>query len=258
MKKIWILLLLIFFCLACEKRPYHVSKIIAKKITIDSEIKKDSLIVNSFLPYKHKMIKEISRPLSYAPFQLERTDGYLQSTLGNLIADLSYQKANELFNKETGKTVDFSMSNYGGIRAAINKGEVTVSNAFELMPFDNTLVVVELSAEKTEALFTYFMAKKRAHPLSKHVQLTIRNNSYKVHINGKPINKNKTYFIATSNYLQKGGDGMNFFSEPLSLYTSNFLIRDAITAHFNNNDTLTSFLDTRVICLLYTSDAADE
>ena len=91
------------------------------------------------------------------------------------------------------------------------------------------------------------MAKKRAHPLSKHVQLTIRNNSYKVHINGKPINKNKTYFIATSNYLQKGGDGMNFFSEPLSLYTSNFLIRDAITAHFNSNDTLTSFLDTRVI-----------
>ena len=150
MKKIWILLLLIFFCLACEKRPYHVSKIIAKKITIDSEIKKDSLIVNSFLPYKHKMIKEISRPLSYAPFQLERTDGYLQSTLGNLIADLSYQKANELFNKETGKTVDFSMSNYGGIRAAINKGEVTVSNAFELMPFDNTLVVVELSAEKNK------------------------------------------------------------------------------------------------------------
>jgi 2',3'-cyclic-nucleotide 2'-phosphodiesterase (5'-nucleotidase family) len=139
------------------------------------------------------------------------------------------------------------MSNYGGIRAAIMKGDVTVSNAFELMPFDNTIVVVELNYDKIKALFNYFVAKKTAHPLSKNIQLTIENDSYNVLINGKTIKKHRTYFVATSNYLQKGGDGMIFFSEPESLFDSNFLIRDAIVDYFKSKDTLRANLDNRVI-----------
>ena len=42
------------------------------------------------------MTKEITKSLSFSPKILERTDGNLQSTLGNLVADLSYEKANEL------------------------------------------------------------------------------------------------------------------------------------------------------------------
>ena len=193
------------------------------------------------------MTEEITKILSYAPYTLERTDGNLQSTLGNLIADLSYKKANELFEKQTSKKVDFSMSNYGGIRAAITKGNVTVSNAFELMPFDNTLVVVELNYEKIQELFAYFISKNIAHPLSSQIELRIKNKSYNVLINGKPIEKNKTYYVATSNYLQKGGDDMNFFKNPLSMYDSNFLIRDAIVEYFKSRDTLVSNLDNRII-----------
>ena len=247
MKKPWILFLFIFLSIACKNSSYEVSKIKATQITLNAEIKQDSTIIQVFQPYKDKMTEEITKSLSYAPLQLERTDGNLQSTLGNLIADLSYQKANELFKKKTGNTVDFSMSNYGGIRAAIMKGEVTVSNAFELMPFDNTLVVVELSAKKIEALFAYFIAKKRAHPLSRQVELKIKNDGYSLRINGKPLSKDNTYFVATSNYLQKGGDGMNFFENPISLYDSNYLIRDAIVDYFKSKDTLTAVLDNRVL-----------
>jgi 2',3'-cyclic-nucleotide 2'-phosphodiesterase (5'-nucleotidase family) len=247
MKKIWILFFLSFLIIACKNNSYEVSKINAKQLKIVNEVKQDSSIIQLFTPYKKKMTKEITKSLSFSPKILERTDGNLQSTLGNLVADLSYEKANELFKNKTGKTVDFSMSNYGGIRAAIMKGDVTVSNAFELMPFDNTLVVVELNYDKIKALFNYFVAKKRAHPLSKNIQLTIENDSYKVLINGKSIQKNRTYFIATSNYLQKGGDGMIFFSEPESLFDSNFLIRDAIVDYFESKDTLRANLDNRVI-----------
>jgi len=247
MKKIWILFFFSFLIIACKNNSYEVSKINAKQLKIVNEVKQDSSIIQLFTPYKKKMTKEITKSLSFSPKILERTDGNLQSTLGNLVADLSYEKANELFKNKTGKTVDFSMSNYGGIRAAIMKGDVTVSNAFELMPFDNTLVVVELNYDKIKALFNYFVAKKRAHPLSKNIQLTIENDSYKVLINGKSIQKNRTYFIATSNYLQKGGDGMIFFSEPESLFDSNFLIRDAIVDYFESKDTLRANLDNRVI-----------
>jgi 2',3'-cyclic-nucleotide 2'-phosphodiesterase (5'-nucleotidase family) len=247
MKKIWILFFFSFLIIACKNNSYEVSKINAKQLKIGNEVKQDSSIIQLFTPYKKKMTNEITKSLSFSPKILERTDGNLQSTLGNLVADLSYEKANELFKNKTGKTVDFSMSNYGGIRAAIMKGDVTVSNAFELMPFDNTLVVVELNYDKIKALFNYFVAKKRAHPLSKNIQLTIKNDSYNVLINGKAIKKDRTYFIATSNYLQKGGDGMIFFSEPESLFDSNFLIRDAIVDYFESKDTLSANLDNRVI-----------
>ncbi len=247
MKKIWILFFFSFLLIACKNNSHEVSKINAKQLKIGNDIKQDSSIIQLFTPYKKKMTKEITKSLSFSPKILERTDGNLQSTLGNLVADLSYEKANELFKNKTGKTVDFSMSNYGGIRAAIMKGDVTVSNAFELMPFDNTLVVVELNYDKIKALFNYFVAKKRAHPLSKNIQLTIENDSYNVLINGKPIKKDRTYFVATSNYLQKGGDGMIFFSEPESLFDSNFLIRDAIVDYFESKDTLRANLDDRVI-----------
>jgi len=247
MKKIWILFFFSFLLIACKNNSHEVSKINAKQLKIGNEVKQDSSIIQLFTPYKKKMTNEITKSLSFSPKILERTDGNLQSTLGNLVADLSYEKANELFKNKTGKTVDFSMSNYGGIRAAIMKGDVTVSNAFELMPFDNTLVVVELNYDKIKALFNYFVAKKRAHPLSKNIQLTIKNDSYNVLINGKAIKKDRTYFVATSNYLQKGGDGMIFFSEPESLFDSNFLIRDAIVDYFESKDTLSANLDNRVI-----------
>ena len=247
MKNIWILFFFSFLIIACKNNSHEVSKINAKQLKIGNEVKQDSSIIQLFTPYKKKMTNEITKSLSFSPKILERTDGNLQSTLGNLVADLSYEKANELFKNKTGKTVDFSMSNYGGIRAAIMKGDVTVSNAFELMPFDNTLVVVELNYDKIKALFNYFVAKKRAHPLSKNIQLTIKNDSYNVLINGKAIKKDRTYFVATSNYLQKGGDGMIFFSEPESLFDSNFLIRDAIVDYFESKDTLSANLDNRVI-----------
>ena len=247
MKKIWILFFFSFLLIACKNNSHEVSKINAKQLKIGNEVKQDSSIIQLFTPYKKKMTKEITKSLSFSTKILERTDGNLQSTLGNLVADLSYEKANELFKNKTGKTVDFSMSNYGGIRAAIMKGDVTVSNAFELMPFDNTLVVVELNYDKIKALFNYFVVKKRAHPLSKNIQLTIENDSYNVLINGKTIKKHRTYFVATSNYLQKGGDGMIFFSEPESLFDSNFLIRDAIVDYFESKDTLRATLDDRVI-----------
>ena len=56
------------------------------------------------------------------------------------------------------------------------------------MPFDNTIVVVELTREKVEALFKFFLENKRAHPLSKQVQVTIENKkTIKVLIHGKPL-----------------------------------------------------------------------
>lgn len=247
-KRISVLFLALLLGYACKDSPIEPSKITANTKAIDTLLALDSTIIKEYLPYRSKMIKEINKKLSFAPKTITRTDGNMQSSLGNMMADLMFDKANELFQKETGKKVDFVLSNYGGIRAEIGKGEVKVIHAFNLMPFENTIVVAELTKEKTEELFEYFAVRKRAHPISKQVQITFeKNGDVKILVNGKPLEEGKTYFVSTSNYLQKGGDNMNFFINPESLYDSNYLVRDAITEYFKENDTLKAELDNRVI-----------
>lgn len=242
-----------FYPLSCfcfdflPKKRYVNTKITAETIAIDSATKPDTSFVILISPFKKKMIKEINTVLTYTPKDLVRTDGKMQSSLGNLMADLCYSRANPVFKKMAGKNIDFTLLNYGGIRSGIFKGKVTYKNAFELMPFENTLVVTELTGDKIEALVRYFITQKRAHPLSKQIQLTITKNRFTLQINGQPFDRNKTYHVLTHDYLQSGGDRMVFFKDPVRLYDLKYKVRDAIVDHFKSVDTLTSALDNRVI-----------
>ena len=148
MKKSLLIICLFFVFLGCEKKTLSLVKITAKTIEIDSSINKSLKYSQIIKPYKNKMIKEINTIISYAPKDINRYDGEMQSSLGNLLADLCLRRANLIFNKKTNKNIDFSMFNYGGIRAGISKGEVTNKNSFELMPFENSLVILEMSGEK--------------------------------------------------------------------------------------------------------------
>lgn len=247
MKKISLLFLVFLIVTSCKETTYQNTKIEGKTNAVDNSTVSDSAYIQMIAPYKEKMIKEINTVLTYTPKDLVRTDGKLQSSLGNLMADLCYTIANPKFNELTKKDIDFAMFNYGGIRSGIFKGSVTNRNAFQLMPFENTLVVVELTGEKVKSLAEYFVKNNKAHPLSKEVQLTITKNGHDLKIHGKPIDMSKTYYVLTSDYLQSGGDRMDFFKDPVKLYKLDYLVRDAIINYFKSVDTLKSSLDNRVI-----------
>lgn len=241
----FIIALLLFF--SCQQVSNVPTKIIAKNIAIDSTTKSSTAIDSVVSIYSKDLTKEIKKVLSYTPKDLVRTDGVMQSTLGNLMADLCYEIANPIFKEKTKKSIDFAMFNYGGIRAGIPKGEVTVENAFKLMPFENEFVVAELKGEKIIELVSYFIKNDRAHPLSKQVQLIINKGDYSLKINQKPFDKKKTYKVLTSDYLQSGGDKMNFFANPIQLTKLDVKIRDAILIHFRKKDTLEGVIDNRVL-----------
>lgn len=243
-----IIVLAIFLGLfqSCAPQKYDVTTITAKNTGIDSSLTSDSSYVNFIAPFRAEMIDRINEKLTYTPKDLVRTDGQLQSTLGNLLADLTYQEANPIFKAKTGKNIDFAMFNYGGIRSGIFKGDVLQKHAFELMPFENVLVVVELSGEKMQELFNYFLEQQRAHPLSKQLQLTITKEGYAATIHQQDFNPSKSYYVLTSDYLQSGGDRMYFFSNPKQRISLDYKVRDAIIAHFKSIDTLKADLDQRI------------
>lgn len=246
MKKFIICFFTILLIISCKKEPLVLTKIKGKQLPITEGINSNKDIENFIKPYKEKVDKEMNTPLSFAPINLERTDGILESSLGNLLADLCYKKAAPIFKSRTGKNIDFAMFNYGGIRAGISKGIVTRQHAFNLMPFENSLVVVELSGKKVDELVSYIINKNEAHPVSNHFNLKITKSGYQLLINNTSFKKEKTYFVLTSDYLQNGGDSMNFFKNPIHLYPIDYKLRNAIIDYFTENDTLKSSLDHRI------------
>ena len=117
------------------------------------------------------------------------------------------------------------------------------------MPFENSLVVVELTADKIKELVNYLIENKKAHPLSKHIKLVITKEGYELTINDKIIEDSKTYFVLTSDYLQNGGDLMNFFKDPVKLYKLDYKVRNAIIDYFEEIDTIKVKLDNRFVKL---------
>lgn len=245
MKKFIISFIIFIALFSCKSQLPQLVRIEGKQTTINETIASDKTIENTIKPYREKVEKEMTTVISYTPINLNRTDGDLESSLGNLMADLCYQRANPVFNSRTGKNIDFAMFNYGGIRSGISKGDITNENAFNLMPFENSLVVTELTSEKIKELVNYLIDENKAHPLSKHINLAITENGYNLKINNAPLDTSKTYFVLTSDYLQNGGDNMNFFKNPINLYKLDYKVRNAIIDYFKETDTIKVSMDGR-------------
>lgn len=245
MKKFIISFIIISALFSCKSQLPQLVKIEGKQTTINETIASDKTIENTIKPYREKVEKEMSTVISYTPINLYRNDGDLESSLGNLMADLSFERANPVFNSRTGKNIDFAMFNYGGIRAGISKGNITNESAFNLMPFENSLVVVELTYEKIMELVNYLILENKAHPLSKQFNLTVTEKGSDLKIKNEAIDPSKTYFVLTSDYLQTGGDNMNFFKDPVHLYSLDYKVRNAIIDYFKATDTVKVSLDGR-------------
>ena len=246
MKKSYLLIFLLVIS-SCKKSEKQLVKITAKNIAIDSTIKASEEITNSINPYKEKLTSEMQEVLCYSPKEIIKSDGNMQSSLGNLMADMCFKMANPIFKENTNEAIDFVLLNYGGIRADLPKGYIKKEHAFKLMPFENELVVVNLTGDKVLELISFFINNKEAHPFCKNIELIISKNSYNLKIKGNVFNKNKTYNVLTNDYLHNGGSNMNFFKNSKKFTILDYKIRDVIIDYFKKTDTLKATLDNRVI-----------
>jgi 2',3'-cyclic-nucleotide 2'-phosphodiesterase (5'-nucleotidase family) len=116
------------------------------------------------------------------------------------------------------------------------------------MPFENKIVVVGLKGDKVNTIVSYLVAKKRAHPiLGLKILLDQEYNLIEATINGEQIDKNKTYYIATSDYLYNSGDNMSFFKPSESMFDLDYKIRNAMIDYFKKVDTINPIRDNRFV-----------
>ncbi|WP_299890545.1 5'-nucleotidase C-terminal domain-containing protein [uncultured Lacinutrix sp.] len=242
-------LLLCFFTLIifnCKNKNYQLSKIEGKQIEVTDSIKTNQSFDSIIKPYRDNLTKDMNAVLSFAPQTYSKTDGELNTAIGNLMADIVYDQGNIVFNKRTNKNIDAVLLNHGGIRSIISKGNITTETAFQVMPFENSIVVVALKGKQLDSMMDYLRHAKRAHPVSgMELKLDKNYNITKALVQGKTIDKNKTYYLATNDYLYDGGDRMRFFKPNDSVYYLNYKIRNAMIDYFKKTDTIRPKIDNR-------------
>lgn len=234
---------------ACKK-DYHLSRIEGERLNINDSIKISESIEAFIKPYRENVNKNLDSIISYAIDTYSKKDGELNTAIGNLFADGVIQEANPVFNKRTGQNIDLVLLNHGGIRSIISKGNISTRTAYEIMPFENSLVVATLNGEQIKELITYLKLAKRAHPIAGlNIILNEDYSLNKATINGEAIDYSKSYNVLTNDYLFNRGDRMDFFQKRDTVYVLNYKVRNALLDYFKKKDTLNPVIDNRFIRL---------
>lgn len=235
------------FLMSCETDTGKLTKIEGKQIPIDFTIAQIDSITNFVEPYKNRIDEVLDSTIAYAPNPLLLNDGERTSSMGNLMADIVLEQAAPIFKGRTGKELDFVVLNEGGVRSIISEGNVSARNAYEVMPFENYIDVVELSGSATRELINFVAKASRRHPVAGIQIITDKNRALEsVNIQGQPFDENRNYYVATSDYLVKGGPSVGFFNEFISTTETDYLLRNAIIDYFKKVDTLEAVADDRI------------
>ncbi len=221
-----------------------------ENISISKEMPSNKAIEVVIDPYKINLDKSMNEVLSYAVDTYSKRDGEYNTAIGNLMADAVFELSNPILKSRTGNDLDMVLLNHGGIRSILPKGEVTTKSAYSLMPFENSVVVVPLKGSVIMEMTTYLKAFKKAHPMSGLELVLNSDDSYhKILIGGKAVEPEKTYYVATNDYLYNGGDRMDFLKKSDTLYDLNYKIRNVLIDYFTKYDTLNPKKDLRFIKL---------
>jgi 2',3'-cyclic-nucleotide 2'-phosphodiesterase (5'-nucleotidase family) len=206
MKKHYLLLLLLL-CTAC-KTNLSVTNTNLQNISISSETAQNAKIESLIAPYKLQIDASMQKVIGQSTKELrcERTD--LESTLGNFIVDLMHYQTSKIYDV----AIDMCVVNNGGLRVPINAGNITVGNIFELMPFENEVMVVTMTGKDLQALFAYEAKHRKTSFSNTQLRYTEEGQLVSAKIAGKEINPTQIYKIVSYDYLLNGGDGMTCFA----------------------------------------------
>jgi 2',3'-cyclic-nucleotide 2'-phosphodiesterase (5'-nucleotidase family) len=185
----------------------------------------DPKIESIIKPYRDSMEAEMAQVLVISDTVLSKK--MPESDLGNLLSEILLEKAMKYGKRK----VDVAMINFGGIRIPqLPKGNVTRGMAFELMPFDNKLVLLELDGKTMQMLFDR-MAGAGGVPLAGARYVIRDGKATDIIIQGAPMDMTKRYTIAISDYLANGGEKLDMLTT-IPQVATDVLLRDIFIEGF--------------------------
>lgn len=181
---------------------YQLESVSRSRILIDSryDAHPDAEAAKFLAPYT-KEVDSIMGPM------IGEVDHYMavhqpESDISDLLADIMVW-AGKHYNEKP----DMGLYNMGGIRAALSKGKVTYGDILNVAPFENKICFLTLSGNDLMQLFRE-IASQGGQGVSHGVELVITKDGKLISakLNGKEIDPNGKYRIATIDYLAQGND----------------------------------------------------
>lgn len=193
----------------------------------------DSSIILMVAPYRQKLEADMDKVIAISDEVLMK--GKPESNLTNLTADLYLQDGMAYMKKNDPSFVpDMAFVNYGGLRGALPKGKITVGDIFELMPFNNVLVILKISGE-TMFQFAERIAERGGDGVA-GVEIRIKDGKLgSFAIGGRPFDMNRDYWLVTNDYIANGGDDMEMLVNREKYINTELKIRDLVIGNLRND-----------------------
>ena len=206
--------------LSCNT-SYRSSSMKYESYKISDSLQKDSSVIQFLQPYSINVDKTMNGVIGVADENLDK--GLPESKLGNFMVDAMFVMAEEKYAVK----VDAAFLNHGGIRLnQLAAGDVTVGKVFELMPFDNILIIQKLKGDVL-LQFLDLVASMGGWPVS-GITMQIKNKkAVNVMIGGLPIDLKKEYVTANSDFVANGGENADML-KPFPQIINGYLVRDAL------------------------------
>ena len=172
------------------------------------------------------------------------------ANLGRILSDYLLKEGNKYTLNTMGFPCHFALINHGGIRASIPKGDVTNRSMYEIMPFENEMVILEINGQQMDSLLSFLSAKNIA--AVSGLTLEVKGNNYnKATIAGLPFDSKKSYWIVANDYIQKGGDFFNMLKYPKQIIRTGLKLRnifyDGFKSEFSETNKINPCLTPRIL-----------
>lgn len=152
--------------------------------------------------------------------------GRPESLLGNWAADALVWATRAT---DSLPPADFGLMNVGGLRNNMPQGTVRQGDILLISPFINRLTVCELTGDVVKELMEN-IASVRGEAVSREVRVEISKDGKlkSATISGQPIDPQRTYRLATIDYLAEGNDNMTALKKATKKQVSSLLASDVM------------------------------
>lgn len=228
-------------------RRYVVTGVKGKFLTVDSTFDKEHNIgaERVLLSYKKKVEEVMSTQIGTSAQLMKAAErANPEGLLSNLIADVIRSKGSDIL----GRPCDMALMNIGGIRSILPKGKITVANIYEILPFENTISIVVLNGTQLMELMREIV---RYGGGVSGVSMVVSKEPWRLidaTVGGQSIKPEKTYTVATLNYLAEGNDGFKVFAEKgvKHINRDDILVRETIMQYVKNQTKLGKDVESKI------------
>ncbi len=169
--------------------------------------------------------------------------GKSNSVMGNFVTDAM----RDAFK------ADWAFSNTGGLRTDLSRGNITAGDLLRLLPFGNSLVVVEMEGRMICQILDRKASRRSSGLFQSGAKVVVDPDApeyrrlLEVEIAGGPIDPDRLYKVVTVDYLMEGNSGLDFLAQipPDRAQYTQLLTRDALSRYLQRNSPVSPRVDDR-------------